>query len=260
VIFQHGLGGSESQVAEVFPEMPGVRRLTLECRGQGGSGPGDSAQFSIANFADDVVAFAESRGVERFVIGGISMGAAIALRIAVRHPERVSALILGRPAWAWDAAPPNMRVYAEVADFLRCLDAARALAEFELSATALELARDAPDNLASLRNFFAVKDRAMLAALLDAIAVDGPGIGDAEVRAIAVPTLVIGHGIDAVHPLGLAQMLAARITDSRLVEIVPKATDKMKYTSGFRAALGDFLLTLSKEMQFDRHEKPTPAT
>ena len=52
-------------------------------------------------FADDVLAFADLRGVERFVVGGISMGAAIALRIAVRHPERVSGLVLARPAWLW---------------------------------------------------------------------------------------------------------------------------------------------------------------
>jgi len=34
VPFQHGLGGTESQVADIFPAELQVRRLTLECRGR----------------------------------------------------------------------------------------------------------------------------------------------------------------------------------------------------------------------------------
>ena len=34
-LFQHGLGGDAAQAAEVFPAYR--RRITLECRGQGGS-------------------------------------------------------------------------------------------------------------------------------------------------------------------------------------------------------------------------------
>lgn len=91
VVFQHGLGGDEAQIAESFPPQ-GFRHLTLECRSHGGSDKG--SRFSIAAFADDVLAFADDRGLERFAIGGISMGAAIALRIAIIAPERVSALLL----------------------------------------------------------------------------------------------------------------------------------------------------------------------
>ena len=32
VVFQHGLGGNEAQIAEVFPDGDGYRRLTLECQ------------------------------------------------------------------------------------------------------------------------------------------------------------------------------------------------------------------------------------
>src|SRR3954447_23982530 len=87
IVFQHGLGGDAAQVAEVFPDGIGLRRLTLECRGQGGSEPGPTSAFSVANFAADVLAFCDARGLERFAVGGISMGAAIALRIAVVAPE-----------------------------------------------------------------------------------------------------------------------------------------------------------------------------
>jgi pimeloyl-ACP methyl ester carboxylesterase len=243
VVFQHGLGGSEAQVAEVFPDGSGFRRLTLECRGQGRSPLGGRTP-SIAMFADDVIGFADRVGVERFVVGGISMGAAVALRIAVRFPGRVSGLVLARPAWLWDAAPPNMQPYAEVANYLAQPDVDQALASFERSATAQQLAREAPDNLASLKGFFAVDDRLSLATLLSSIAGDGPGVREAELAAITVPTLVIGNRIDAAHPFDYAEALSARISGSRLIEVTPKANDKARYVAEFRSALLTFLSEL----------------
>lgn len=237
VIFQHGLGGDEAQVAEVFPDGQGIRRLTLECRGQGKSSLGDPRELSIANFADDILDFADSRGVDRFVIGGISMGAAIALRIVIRHPKRVMALILARPAWLWNAAPKNMMPFAEVAGYMKqCTDS-----DFENSATALRFAREAPDNLLSLKKFFSANDRDATAILLETIAVDGPGVSEAEVRSIAAPTLVLGHKIDAVHPLEFAQTLASKIAGSQFAEITPKATDKPKHVAEFRNHVAQFL-------------------
>ena len=242
VIFQHGLGGDEAQVAEVFPDGDGFRRLTLECRGQGKSGLGNANKISIENFASDVLAFADSRGVERFVIGGLSMGATIALRIAIRNPSRVTALILTRPAWLWNAAPENMKPIAEVASYLRQGN----VVDFKSSATAQRFAREAPDNLLSLKKFLSSENPAATASLLSAIAADGPGVSEAEVRAIAVPTLVIGHKIDLVHPLELAQLLASRITGSQFVEITPKATDKPKHVAEFCKTVAQFLSSISK--------------
>ena len=242
VIFQHGLGGDEAQVAEVFPDGKGIRRLTLECRGQGKSGAGNPRDLSITNFADDVLAFADSRGVDRFVIGGISMGAAIALRIAVKKSTRVKALILSRPAWLCGTAPENMKPFAEVASYLP----KHTFKDFENSATAKSLKLEAPDNLASLEKFFAVNDRETMALLLSAIAADGPKVTEADVRAIAVPALIIGHKIDAVHPLEFAQTLAAMIAGSQFADITPKATDKSRHVAEIRAHVAQFLSSISK--------------
>lgn len=236
VIFQHGLGGDEAQVAAHFPEQ-GFRRLTLECRAQGRSAAGDPAQFSIQTFADDVIAFADARGVDRFAMGGISMGAAIALNIAINHPNRVTALILARPAWAWDKAPENMQPLAEVAAHL----VGGGSEAFEKSALGQRLAVEAPDNLASMLGFFDRPDLATTAKLLSAIAADGPGVSREQAAAIKVPTLVIGNGLDLVHPMPLAQMLARQIPGAQYVEIAPKSLDKAVHAAEFRQAVRKFL-------------------
>ncbi|MBZ9853145.1 alpha/beta hydrolase [Mesorhizobium sp. CA13] len=243
VVFQHGLGGDAAQVAQNFPDGPTRRRLTVECRAQGGSGAGHKRPFSIAMFADDVLAAADAAGIERFVAGGISMGAAIALRLAVRHPERVTGLVLVRPAWAFDAAPENMRPYAEVAELIRNRPPNEARAVFAASATAARFRAEAPDNLASLLGFFERDNAAIFAEMMQAIAADGPGVSRAAAFALSIPTLVVGSGVDLVHPLATARELARTIPDAVFAEVAPKATDKALHFTEIRAAIGSFLET-----------------
>lgn len=241
VLFQHGLGGDAAQVEENFPDGPAYRRLTVECRGQGQSGPGSVRPFSIAMFAADVLAACDRQGLDRFVAGGISTGAAIALHLAVRHPERVSALVLARPAWLFDPAPANMAPFVEMATLLRGHPPLVARELFAASPTAAMLAREAPDNLTSLLKFFDRPGPGLTADLVTDIAHDGPGVTAAQAAAIAVPTLVVGHEQDHVHPLAYARELARTIPGAELATITPKAADKPRHVEEFRAAVDAFL-------------------
>jgi pimeloyl-ACP methyl ester carboxylesterase len=241
VVFQHGLGGDDSQVADVFPDIPAVRRITLECRGQGGSAYGPAADLSIPTFANDLAALLDHLGVQSAIVGGISMGAAIALRSAIVWPRRVRALILARPAWISEAAPPNMFPYYTVGDLLLRYPPEEARQRFLDSPTASLLESEAPDNFASLLGFFGRPDPKSFGALLRAIAADGPGISEEEIARIDVPTLVIGHSRDLAHPLGYAQRLASLIPEAELGTITPKARDREAYRRQFRENLADFL-------------------
>ena len=238
VVFQHGLGGDAAQVAENFPDGPAYRRLTVECRAQGGSTAGSVRPFSLAMFAADVLAACDAR---HLVVGGISTGAAIALRLAVLHPDRVTALILARPAWLLDPAPANMRPFAEIARLLREHPPSAARERFAASPAARMLATEAPDNLSSLLKFFDRPDPAVTADLLADIAADGPGVTAARAAAITIPTLVIGHALDHVHPLPYAQQLAEILPNARLATITPKAADKPRHVAEFRRAVDQFL-------------------
>ncbi|RUU48260.1 MAG: alpha/beta hydrolase [Mesorhizobium sp.] len=241
VVFQHGLGGGEAQVAQAFPPGPGLRRITLECRGHGASGLGTSRPFSLEMFADDVVAAADQAGLDRFVAGGISMGAAIALRLACRHPDRVAGLLLVRPAWIFDSAPANLRPIAEVAGLILDLGPEKARTIFTQSKTAARLKREAPDNLASLFGYFDRPDAAPFAQVLADIAADGPGVSANNAAALGIPTLVIGNAMDAVHPLPAARTLAAAIPGATFAEISPKALDSVRHFAELQAEITTFL-------------------
>jgi pimeloyl-ACP methyl ester carboxylesterase len=241
MLFQHGLCGDAAQPAEVFPFGQGWRCVTLECRGHGGSEAGPEEGFLLATFADDLASLIEARGLAPAVVGGISMGAALALRLAVTRKDLVRGLVVARPAWLDAGAPDNMRPNAFVGALLRAFPPVEARARFEASDVARGLEREAPDNLASLRGFFTRDPIAVTRELLCRISVDGAGVNADDIRGVEVPTLVIGHDRDAVHPLAIAQGLAALIPGARLVTITPKAESREHYRDDFRAALSVFL-------------------
>ena len=246
LLFQHGLCGNAAQPQDLFPLGIGWRCLTLECRGHGGSDAGASDGFSIANFADDVASLIEARALAPVALGGVSMGAAIALRLAALRPSLVKALVLVRPAWLDKAAPANMQPNAFVGDLLAELPATEARARFEASPIAQKLQREAPDNLASLRGFFLRQPLAVTRDLLRRIAADGPGVTPEQIGAIAAPTLVIGCARDFIHPLALARSLAEKIPFARFVEVAAKADDPLLYRNQTRAALAAFLKEISR--------------
>ena len=99
-IFQHGLGGDVSQPFGVFTPAGGVRLIGMDFRGHGETRPlGEVAKLKIECLADDLVALLDHLEIDRAVIGGISLGAAVSVSTALRYPERVMGLVLSRPAW-----------------------------------------------------------------------------------------------------------------------------------------------------------------
>ncbi len=238
VLWQHGLGATSAQPAEVFPD--GFQRITLICRGHAGSDLGPEGDLSIAQFTEDALALLDHLGLASVAVGGISLGAAISLRLAVLYPTRTEALILTRPAWVDHPAPPTMKAYLEVARLLASHGAVgRAL--FQSGQTYRDLSLASPDNAASLLSFFARPQIETTIALLSRIPLDGPGVSAAQIMALTLPTLVLVTGEDHVHPVDYGKRLADMIPGAQLENLTPKGRDKPAHVAESRATLASFL-------------------
>ena len=240
VLWQHGLGATQAQVAEVFPDSPRFRRITLECRGHAESELGAPDGLSIRQFSDDAAGLLDHLGVRRAVAGGISLGAAIALHLAVHDPERVSALIIARPAWISEAAPENLATYIDVAELLAQYGAEEGLERLQATERYQLVMRQSPDNAASLRSFFA-REPASTVALLSRIPAQGPGVTRQQVSRLALPTLVIANQGDHVHSIAMATAVAELIPGAKLTIIPAKNSNRDAYVNAFKAALDEFL-------------------
>ena len=248
-VFQHGLGGDAHQTADVVPLIKDgatpLRVVTLECRGQGSS-PSGNEEPSIGQFANDVRALIQALNLDRPVIGGISMGAAIALKLAAQNPNDYQGLVIARPAWHNAPSPPNMQVFAQAAALVQSHGAEEGLKKFADTPAASELRRQSMDNYRSLMDQFQASDPQARARLLAAIAADGPGISQATLATLKLPTLVIGNADDAVHPLSMAQAVAAAIPTSRFAEIPSKAVSRDAHRTAFQKSLMSFFQDITE--------------
>jgi pimeloyl-ACP methyl ester carboxylesterase len=71
--------------------------ISLDLRGTGLSDK-PAGQYSTELFADDVAAFMQALGIQRAHITGLSLGAAVGMHLAARHPDKVKSLSL-HSAW-----------------------------------------------------------------------------------------------------------------------------------------------------------------
>src|SRR3954471_13546459 len=82
------------------------RIITPDLRGFGGS-PLPDDEPTLDAVADDVAAFLDNLGLDRVVLGGLSMGGYVAMSFLRRHADRVAALVLADTKASAD--PPQGR-------------------------------------------------------------------------------------------------------------------------------------------------------
>lgn len=240
-VFQHGLGGDVSQPFGLFAPPPGIRLIAFDCRGHGGSDLGPEDQLRLAVFAEDLVGLLDALNLNRVVLGGISMGAAVALRVGAHHPERCLGLVLSRPAWLDSPNPFNVQVFGQITALLRTHGAVEGHRRLVATPEFAELQAKFPDTANSLASQF-LKPRAVeVAPLFARIARDDHGTTARDWERITVPTLVLGNRQDPIHPFDYAETLATRIPGAELVELASKSIDAQAHQRQVQSALTTFL-------------------
>ena len=160
------------------------------------------AQHRMDRYARQVVALLDELGVQRAVVGGVSLGANVSLHVAVQAPDRVAALLVEMPVLEW-ATPAAASLFVPL---LLAVSFGRRLFGFATSLVR-RLPRTGIDPLDSFLGTFSMEPEA-IAAVLHGILV-GPVAPEIEERcAIAAPTLIIGHENDLIHPFSDAENLA----------------------------------------------------
>ena len=203
------------------------RVITPDLRGAGRSHFAGALAWDA--FADDIAALVRHLGYTRAVIGGISFGAGAAVRVALRHPDVVSALLVLHPAYggaelglspaqqqamaAMDAA--GSRVVAEGIDVLMPLFDALP-----------------PDVRERVKRVVATYDPASVATTT-AFMQSGvqPFASGDELRAITAPSLLV-PGVDPYHPLEVAAVFR---------DHVPRCTVREATAPELAAAIAGFL-------------------
>lgn len=226
VVFQHGLGGDLTVPLGLFVPPPGVRLISFDARYHGETRPlGDPSKLTFDTLADDLLALLDHLKVEKAVIGGISMGAGLSLNFAIRHPERTLGLILSRPAWLDEPFPENVRMFPIMAALVRQLGWRGGLEAFKSTTIYADVLAQSTDSAAALTGMFENPRAEETVEKYERIPRDCPSADRAAWRSLGVPTLVLGNDQDPIHPLSMAQDLAATIPGAELQMLTPKCVD-----------------------------------
>lgn len=187
--------------------------VTLDPLGHGRSDkPADPGAYSMTAFGEQVVGLLDHLGVERAVVGGVSLGANVSLEVADIAPDRVCGLLVEMPVL-------DNAVEAGILAFGPMLFISR-FAPIAVRATRAATAW-VPRGFVP---FWAGIGLDTLNQRPEAMAAFVHGVFFGRIapparrrRLIDAPALVVGHRHDPVHPFADAEILAAELPDSTFV-------------------------------------------
>jgi 3-oxoadipate enol-lactonase len=208
LVMHHGGEGTKGQYSIFVPDLAeGIWAISYDQRDVADSfaSPGP---YTMTDLGDDCVQLLDALGIEKAHVMGISYGGALALNVAVRHPDRVQTLIVG-------AAPVTSAGGPEFREKLLSLAPAERAEALLKAAISDEGQRDAD----------------MMALARKLISGSYMGAGSHRMRAMAshdvsehlgsvtAPTLLIFGSEDPLVPPENGQLLATGIPNSELVVI-----------------------------------------
>ncbi|HVE82050.1 MAG TPA: alpha/beta fold hydrolase [Myxococcales bacterium] len=175
--------------------------------------------FTMIDLADDAEAVLRAAGVERANVFGISMGGMIAQELALRHPARVRALVLGATYSSYLlSAKPGLRSVLDLAAMIARSEHVKQRVVGRLLSTP----EFVEANPGVVTGWFARSDHARIPQALAQMWAILRHHTYQRLDQIACPTLVISGDQDRLVPAANSHRLVKLIAGARL-EIIPGA-------------------------------------
>jgi pimeloyl-ACP methyl ester carboxylesterase len=213
LVLVHGLLMNRRMFERLAPELAaaGNRVICVDLLGHGRSDrPEDLRLYSMPLFARQVVALLDHLGLSAATVGGTSLGANVALELAVHYPERASALFVEMPVLD-NALPAVAGAFTPV---LLGLRAARPA--FEL-ASRITSVLPRTNYLVDIGLDWVRQRPGPSGAVLEGLLLGETAPHREQRLKIKQPALIVGHARDPVHPFSDSGMLAEELENGRLV-------------------------------------------
>jgi 3-oxoadipate enol-lactonase len=238
VLLLHGFPHDRTLWAAQLAAPPaGARLIAPDLPGFGESA--SAAVPSLDHWADWTIALLDALGIDRAVIGGLSMGGYLAFAIWRRHPTRVLGLILADTKAGADTLEGREKRVAMQAKALT--EGAGAIADAMMPGMIGKTTRETRPH--AVRYLDDMLRRASVGAIHDALdALRTRPDSTPSLATISVPTLIVCGDEDALTPVKESEALHAAIAESQLA-VIPGAghASCVEHPAAFNALLAGFL-------------------
>jgi pimeloyl-ACP methyl ester carboxylesterase len=230
LLLSHGYGATRHMWDAQHRALGGWRVISWDMRGHGQTdSPDDPRQYSAALTVADMRGLLQHLGVERAVIGGLSLGGYVSLAFAIAHPDMTRALVI------CDSGPGYRNAEARAAWNARAHERAAALEAKGLDA----LARRSAETRQAVHR----SAQGLAHAARGMLAQEGSQVIDA-LGGIRVPTLVIVGDQDQPF-VAPSEYMAKKIPGARLA-VIPGAghSSNLDQPEPFNRVVREFLTGL----------------
>jgi proline iminopeptidase len=212
LVLHGGPGFDHASMRPYFDRFADTHQVIyLDHRGNGRSG-GEAADWTLAQWGDDIAGFCAALGIDKPVVYGLSFGGMVAMSYAARHPEGPSKLVFSSTAGRMDLPA----TYASMGR-LGGPEAAE-VAEAFWSGPTPELAAKYIDVCMPLYNPVQPDPDAIKRSLLRTEVMFHFIEGEQRsmdlltgLAAVRCPTLVLAGGLDPITPLSCSEAIQAAL-------------------------------------------------
>jgi len=237
-IFQHGLGSNLEQPQSLLDQLTGIQLISTDCPGHGNSPLPNNQSPSFDYYAEEIIRLMDELKIKKSILGGISMGSGMALNIALKHPEKVSALVLVRPAWLDIPNPENLLILKKAATYIGTPEGSL---EFKQQSVYKDIAAQLPLAARSIMGVFAPSQRKEIPTVLDKMVGSCPIEKLENLKQINIPCLIIANEEDPLHPFDMAKTIHHNIPNSQLKKVVSRYVDNGQHKRVVNLLVQEFL-------------------
>ncbi|MCW4385244.1 alpha/beta hydrolase [Salinibacterium sp. SYSU T00001] len=241
VLLLHGLGNSAAHIREqLAPAIPEGRRVIAPDVRAHGDSPviGSARDFSFEGLTEEITAQIDGDvGDSPLTVVGVSMGAALAVRLALGGHPTVERLVLIRPSFTDHALPGHLRAFPVMGELLMRHGAAAAERLFKGSSLYHSLTLVTQAGAAAALQQFRAPDASARAIRLVEIPRNRAFGSYDELAAITVPTTVVAAPRDPVHPVAVAEAWHGGIRGSSLVHLPARDDGMAAHLAALRSAV-----------------------
>lgn len=245
IVMTHGLLSSIG-MADILGETPTYltdrfQLIRYDSRGHGRSGyTNDPADFTWDVLVEDLRGLMRHLEVKRATIWGSSVGAGVALVLALHHPEMVERLILQPPPpLGQQASAPSAQLFGGLSLLIEGLGLEKAV-DIALSLRPWNALKDAaPEIYGWIRSLLLSQNEEAIVPAIRGIVL-GPELPHHRFHEIKAPTLILAHPGDDLHPLASSERLHEAIEGSKLV-VAPSMIHYRQHPEELEAVVQGFL-------------------